>query len=102
MRLAAGLRDAILKLVKRDVLATSRSDRRREGLCDWYILVLAAVRLGDDPNYDKLQDLTENHRALRWIMGTGDFDETHFSWKRIRDNVCLLQPATIAQRISSS
>jgi len=28
-------------------------------------------------------------------MEIGEFDETHFSWKRIRDNVCLLQPATI-------
>jgi hypothetical protein len=28
-------------------------------------------------------------------MEVGEFDETNFSWKRIRDNVCLLQPATI-------
>ena len=57
--------------------------------------MLAAVRLGCDLNYDKLQDLAENHRALRSIREIGEFDETQFSWKRIRDNVCLLQPATI-------
>ena len=89
------VRDAILKLVKRDVLAKSRSDRGREGLSYWCILVLAAVRLGCNLDYDKLHDLAENHRALRSIMEIGEFDETHFSWKRIRDNVCLLQPATI-------
>ena len=89
------VRDAILKLVERDVSAKSRSDRGRDGLSDWCILVLAAVRLGCDLNYDKRPDLAENHRALRSIREIGEFDETHFSWKRIRDNVCLLQPATI-------
>lgn len=89
------VRDAILKLVKRDVLVESRSDRGRAGLSYWCILVLAAVRLGCNLNYDRLHDLAENHRALRSIMEIGEFDETHFSWKRIRDNVCLLQPATI-------
>jgi hypothetical protein len=91
------VRDAILKLVERDVSAKSRSDRGRDGLSYWCILVLAAVRLGCNLDYDKLQDLAENHRALRSIMEIGEFDETHFSWKRIRDNVCLLQPATIEE-----
>lgn len=91
------VRNAILKLVERDVSAKSRSDRGRDGLSYWCILVLAAVRLGCDLNYDKLHDLAENHRALRSIMEIGEFDETHFSWKRIRDNVCLLQPATIEE-----
>ena len=91
------LRDAILELVERDVSAKSRSDRGRDGLSYWCILVLAAVRLGCNLNYDKLHDLAENHRALRSIMEIGEFDETHFSWKRIRDNVCLLRPATIEE-----
>jgi len=91
------VRDAILKLVERDVSAKSRSDRGREGLSYWCILVLAAVRLGCNLDYDKLHDLAENHRTLRSIMEIGEFDETHFSWKRIRDNVCLLQPATIEE-----
>ena len=89
------LRAEILKLVEGDVSANSRADRGREGLSYWCILVLAAVRLGCNLDYDKLQDLAENHRALRSIMEVGDFDETNFSWKRIRDNVCLLQPATL-------
>ena len=91
------VRDAILKLVECDVSAKSRSDRGRDGLSYWCILVLAAVRLGCNLDYDKLHDLAENHRALRSIMEIGEFDETHFSWKRIRDNVCLLQPATIEE-----
>ena len=89
------VRDQILKLVAQEVSAKSRADRGREGLSYWCILVLAAVRLGCNLDYDKLQDLAENHRALRAIMQVGEFDETNFSWKRIRDNVCLLRPETI-------
>jgi len=54
------------------------------------------VRLGCNLDYDKLQNLAEEHRALRQIMGIGDwYDRSDFSWRQIRDNVCRLQPATI-------
>jgi hypothetical protein len=93
----AELRDEVLRLVGQDVNATSRPDRGRDGFGYWQILVLAAVRLGCKLDYDRLQDLAENHRKLRHLMGIGQWDEkTSFTWKRIRDNVCLLKPQTIA------
>ena len=58
--------------------------------------MLAAVRLGCNLDYDKLQDLAENHRALCQIMGIGDWqNDIDFSARRIRDNICLLKPKTI-------
>ena len=88
--------EQILKLVAQDVNGDSRSDCGREGMDYWQIVVLASVRLGCNLNYDRLQDLAENHRRLRGIMGVGEWDEkTSFDWRRIRDNVCLLRPATI-------
>jgi hypothetical protein len=90
------LRDEILHLVAQDVNEHSRHDRGREGLDYWHITVLAAVRLGCDLDYDKLQDLAEQHRALRQIMGIGDWQEhVDFNWRRIRDNVCLLKVETV-------
>jgi len=90
------LRDQILGLVAADVNKHSRSDRGREGLDYWHIIVLAAVRLGCDLDYDKLQDLAEQHRAMRHIMGIGDWQEhIDFNWRRIRDNICLLKPGTL-------
>lgn len=96
------LRQEILDLVARDVNHNSRSDRGREGLDYWQVLVLAGVRLGCNLGYDKLQDLAEQHRALRHILGIGDW-ETHvdFNWRRIRDNVCWLKPTTI-EKISQA
>lgn len=94
------LRDEILQLVADDVNADTSSEHGREGFEYWQILVLAAVRLGCNLNYDRLQDLAENHRKLRHMMGIGDWDETtSFNWRRIRDNICLLKPETV-ERIS--
>ena len=88
-------RDSILDLVAGDVNRDSRDDCGRSGMDYWHMVVLASVRLGCNFNYDKLQDLAEQHRALRHIMGVGDWEEVAYSWRRIRDNLCLIQPDTI-------
>lgn len=90
------VRDRILDLIGQDVNQDSRADCGRAGLDYWQVLVLAAVRLGCNLDYDQLQDLAEEHRKLRQIMGIGEWDDkTSFDWQRIRDNVCLLRPSTI-------
>ncbi|HID21918.1 MAG TPA: ISNCY family transposase, partial [Planctomycetaceae bacterium] len=90
------LRASILRAIAWDVNRTSSNRRGREGMDYWQILVLAAVRLGCNLDYDKLQDLAEQHRALRQIMGIGDWDErVSFDWRRIRDNVTKIRPGTI-------
>jgi IS5 family transposase len=90
------LRDAILRDIAGDVNRTSSRRRGRDGMDYWQILVLAAVRLGCNLDYDKLQDLAEQHRALRQLMGIGDWGEqVTFDWRRIRDNITKLRPETI-------
>ena len=90
------LRNEILHLIAQDVNQDASQDLGRQGMDYWQILVLAAVRLGCSLDYDKLQDLAENHAALRHIMGVGDWRQNvDFNWRRIRDNVCLLKPSTI-------
>jgi IS5 family transposase len=90
------LRNDILRAIARDVNRTSSRKRGRSGMHYWQILVLAAVRLGCDLDYDELQDLAEQHRALRQIMGIGDWDDhVTFDWRRIRDNLTKIRPETI-------
>jgi transposase, IS5 family len=96
------VRDFILKAIARDVNGKSKATRGRPGLSYWEILVLAGARLGCGYNYDELQDLAENHRALRQVMGIGDWeseekDQKRFDWRRIESNLNLLCPETIAQ-----
>src|SRR5438067_8931431 len=93
----AALRDELLRLVGRDVNQGSSRKRGRRGLNYWEIIVLAAARLGCNLDYDKLQDLAENHRSLRQIMGIGDWqaDEVDFDFRRIEDNLTKLWPETL-------
>lgn len=93
----APVRRELLGLVGKDVNKTSSRKRGRRGLSYWEITVLAAARLGCNLNYDKLQDLAENHRSLRLIMGIGTWqeDEVDFDWRRIEDNLIKLRPETL-------
>jgi hypothetical protein len=96
------VRDVILGAIARDVNGKSSAKHGRPGLSYWEILVLAGARLGCGYDYDQLQDLAENHRALRQLMGIGDWesaekDKKRFDWRRIESNLNLLRPETIEQ-----
>ncbi len=84
-----------LQLVAEDVLGDADPEQGREGLTLWQIFVLASVRLGANFTYDHLQYLAANDRNLRAMMQVGDWSRERFSWHRIRDNVCLVQPETL-------
>lgn len=90
------LRDQLLDAVAEDVNGTSSAERGRPGMDYWSILVLGAVRLGCNLNYDRLQNLAEEHRSLRLVMRVGGWCEDQtFDWRCLRDNICLLSPDTI-------
>lgn len=96
------VRDTILGAIARDVNGQSKATLGRPGLSYWEILVLAGARLGCGYDYDQLQDLAENHRALRQVMGIGDWEseereQKRFDWRRIESNLNLLRPETIEQ-----
>src|SRR5262249_2117339 len=91
------LRHELLALVGKDVNLDTSRRRGRRGMSYWEIAVLAAARLGCNLDYDKLQDLAENHRSLRQIMGIGNWqeEEVDFDWRRIEDNLIKLRPDTL-------
>ncbi len=92
------LRHRVVDLVAEDINEDARRDVGRPGLDDWQIVVFAAVRLGCNYDYDKLQDLAENHRSLQTMLGVGEWDdETSFTARRIRDTLCQLRPITIEE-----
>jgi IS5 family transposase len=97
-------RDQILDLIAHDVNDTRSASNGRPGLSYWQILVLAAVRLGCNFDYDRLQNLAEEHRTLRRIMGIGTWQdatpETCFDWRRLSDNIRKIRPETL-EKINS-
>jgi transposase, IS5 family len=96
------VREQLLQLIEQDINQGTQAHRGRPGLSYWEILVLAAVRLGCNCDYDALQDLAENHRTLRQIMGVADDpidpeQPSPYLWHRLRDNLCRLRPETLEQ-----
>jgi IS5 family transposase len=91
------LRRELLALVGKDVNQSTSRKHGRRGLNYWEVTVLAATRLGCNLDYDKLQDLAENHRSLQQIMGIGAWqaEEVDFDWRRIEDNLLKLRPETL-------
>ena len=69
----------------------------RYGMELWHILVLSAVRLGLEANYDRLEDFANHHKLIRQILGVEtEFGEgKRYSMQSIKDNVSLLDEETI-------
>jgi hypothetical protein len=90
-----GVRDRLLQLIERDLLGQKSSRRGAPGMSCWEALVLAAVRLGCDLDYDALHDLSNNHRAVRSVMGLGVFDNKRFPRSTLNDNLSRLKAETL-------
>jgi len=59
----------------------------------WKILVLGTLRLNCNFDFDKLQELANNHRTLRLMLGHAETDiDSRYALQTIRDNISLLTP----------
>ncbi|MBM4055286.1 MAG: hypothetical protein FJ264_11600 [Planctomycetes bacterium] len=92
------LRDEVFRIVEEKV-TRGKKKTGRYGMQLWHILVLAAVRLGLDADYDRLEDFANNHRLVRKIMGveTKFGEDKVFPLQSIKDNVRLLDGETIGK-----
>lgn len=78
------------------------SDKGRPGMEQWSILVLGTLRLALNADYDRIQELANQHRTLRMMLGHGIFDtEEDYRLQTLKDNLKLFTPA-IMNRISEA
>ncbi len=65
----------------------------RPGMILWNILVLGAIKLGANCDYDRLQELANNHLTLRQMLGHSGWGESHnYALQTLIDNVSLFTP----------
>jgi IS5 family transposase len=65
----------------------------RPGMDQWKILVLGTLRLGLNADYDRIQELANQHTTIRQMLGHGDWaDERRYSLQTLKENVRLLTP----------
>jgi hypothetical protein len=82
------------KIVPKDV----DKNNGRQGMNLWRILVLGMLRLTCNCDFDKLQELANNHWTLRQMLGHGLFDN-QFNYHRqtLNDNLRLFTPEVLDQ-----
>jgi len=69
------------------------SQTGRPGMEQWKILVLGVLRLGLNVDYDRIQELVNQHKTIRQMLGHSDWlDEQVYELQTIRDNVSLFTP----------
>lgn len=86
-------RDAVLELLKENVLETVDAHTGRPGMSLWAVLVLGVVRLGLNCDYDRVMELANEHRTLRQMLGHGLLDDDkRYGLQTIKDNVSKLTP----------
>jgi len=65
----------------------------RRGMDLWKILVLGALRLTCNWDYDKLHEIANNHMTLRQMLGHARMDATsQYELQTLKDNISLFTP----------
>lgn len=74
----------------------------RPGMEQWRILVLGVLRLGLNADFDRIQELANQHGTLRQMLGHGDWcDTTRYKLQTLKDNLRLFTPE-ILDRINQA
>lgn len=85
----------ILSLIAKDINSGINSKRGCTGMSHWENLVLTALRLGCNLNFDQLADLASNHDKIRQMLCLSKWDEKQYKRSTIQDNFSDLKADTI-------
>ncbi len=87
------LRDKAFAIIKKIIPKEIDSNNGRRGMDLWKILVMGTIRLNCNWDYDKLQEIANNHKILRQMLGHGMMDDgTTYPLQTLKDNIRLLTP----------
>jgi transposase, IS5 family len=90
------LRAEIFNVLEKLTPQETSAEHGRPGMTLWNILVMGALRLNLNCDYDRLLELVNQHKTIRQMLGHGliDDDET-YSLQTIRDNVQKFTPEVL-------
>ncbi len=64
----------------------------------WKVFVLGTLKLGLNCDYDRLQELADNHATIRQMLGHSDwYDNQQYPLQTLIDNVSKLKPELLVQ-----
>ena len=91
------IREEIFKILEDVVPKGINQNNGRPGMELWKILVLGTIRLNCNWDFDKLQEIANNHKSLREMLGhRGIWDDDYkYALQTLKDNVSLLTPEVL-------
>ena len=87
-----GTRAKLFALLESDMAPKIDKRTGRPGMTLWSIFVCGVIRLDLNIDYDRLQELVNQHNTLRQMLGHGTFDPTSYPYQTLKDNVTLFTP----------
>ena len=92
------LREPVFSILQGLVPDEISGSRGRPGMDLWKALVLATLRVNLNWDYDRLQEMANQHRTIRQMLGHGLRDDgDEYKLQTIKDNVDLLDEASLQQ-----
>ncbi len=91
------LRGRLFDLLEEHVLPGTDRQVGRPGMELWRILVLGVLKQGLGCDFDRLQELANQHATVRSFLGHAEFgDKSYYEYQTVVDNVCLLTPELLS------
>lgn len=92
------IREKVFALLETSLSSDARQDTGRPGMEIWEIFVLATLKLALGCDYDRLQELANEHGTLREMLGHSDWVIRHeYALQTLIDNISLLKPEVLAE-----
>ena len=90
------LRHDIFLLLQDVIPSDIDAHNGRPGMDLWKIMVMGVLRLDLNCDFDRLQELVNEHKTIRQMLGHGVHDDDlSYELQTIKDNVSLLTPKVI-------
>jgi len=93
-------RTKLFQLLESEMAPQIDKRNGRPGMTLWSIFVCGVLRLDLNIDYDRLQELVNQHRTIREMLGHGLFDPESYHYQTLKDNVSLLFTPELLDKIN--
>ncbi len=92
------IRNKVFALLETSLSSKTKNETGRPGMELWKVFVLATLKLGLGCDYDRLQELANQHNTVRQMLGHSSWEDTEqYALQTLIDNVSKLKPNVLAQ-----
>lgn len=92
------LREKVFAVLATSLSGDVRQDTGRPGMELWKVFVLGVLKLALGCDYDRLQELANQHNTLRQMLGHSDWeDNQQYALQTLIDNISKLKIETLLE-----